>query len=72
MLYINIPNKTKRYLSGYTSPVLTVPAMCASFTKRIQDEWFVRAFYEYKYCKERNGVVFYPTLTYNCEHHHYK
>lgn len=71
MIYINIPNKTRRYLKGYSPSSLRVPAPCMDLTRLQQNEWFVRAFYEFKNCVDNGGSVWFPTLTYDNKHIHY-
>lgn len=66
---ILIKNRSRRYVDGVSKMFFRVPCgHCKECLKSQQDEWFVRAFFEYLRCKNCGGHVFFPTFSYNKEH----
>lgn len=66
---ITIKNRSRRYVDGVSKMFFHVPCgHCKECMKAQQDEWFVRAFFEYLRCKNAGGHVFFPTFSYNKEH----
>lgn len=65
---IRIKNPSRRYREGIDKMFFTVPCgQCEECRKRIEDDWFVRSFFEFKRIQNCKGMVFFPTLTYNDE-----
>lgn len=66
---ITITNNTRRFVRGLTRPMLMVGCgHCSECMKKKEDDWFVRAYFEYKCCMELGGEVWFPTLTFNEAH----
>lgn len=65
---INIINPTRRFVNGVSQYRLNVPCgCCKECEKTKQDDWFVRAFFEYKRVKALGGDVWFPLFTFNDE-----
>lgn len=65
-LHINNPTKPQYRVVGYTSPELVVPCgRCNECRMHKQDNWFVRLYSEWLFCKETGGDAFFLTTTYN-------
>lgn len=65
-LHVNNPTKPQYRVAGYTSPVLVVPCgRCNECRMHKQDNWFVRLYSEWLFCKETGGDAFFFTTTYN-------
>lgn len=63
---IIIKNGSRRYRDGIDKMFFHVPCgHCKECLKREQDDWFVRAFFEYKRIEKIGGSVFFPTFSYN-------
>lgn len=62
---ITIPNPTRRFVDGVSRYRQQVPCgCCKDCLKSQQDDWFVRAYFEYKRVKDAGGDVWFPLLTY--------
>lgn len=69
---ITIKNKSRRYRDGLDKMFFDVPCgHCFQCRKQEQDEWFVRAFYEWKRVSKVGGHVFFPTFSYRNEDLHW-
>lgn len=61
---IIIANRSRRYCEGLSKRHFSVSCgHCYECQKRLQDDWFVRAFFEYQRIKN-NGSCWFPTLSY--------
>lgn len=66
---IHIGNPTRRFVPGFSRPVLTVPCgHCKECIQQQQDDWFVRSVFEYKRVEAAGGAVWFPTLSYSDEY----
>lgn len=62
---IQIKNKSRRYKDGVSPMFFNVPCgHCYECRKKEQDDWFVRAFFEWKRVQKVGGHVFFPTFSY--------
>lgn len=62
---IYVKNRTRRFGSGVTKLGFWVPCgKCEACRERMRQEWFIRAFCEWKDCTEKGGTVYFPTFTY--------
>lgn len=65
---ITIPNPSRRFVDGISKYRQQVPCgCCKDCLKQQQDDWFVRAFFEYKRVKDAGGDAWFPLLTYRDE-----
>lgn len=66
---LTIGNPTRRFVSGLSKPLLTVPCgHCRECVQKQQDDWFIRSVFETKRVQSKGGAVWFPTLTYNNVH----
>lgn len=66
---IHIINKTRCFNKFGTRVYQSVPCgHCKDCKSREQDDWYIRAFFEYKNCISKGGAVWFPTLTYDDAH----
>lgn len=64
---ITIANRSRRFTEGVSKMHLQVPCgYCHECAKLMQDDWFVRAFFEFQRIK-KYGSCWFPTLTYDDE-----
>lgn len=65
---INIINRSKTFIPGRKARINVPCGKCESCRSNKRNDWFVRAYYEYKRIVDNNGLVVFPTLTYrpNC------
>lgn len=65
---IIIKNPSRKYRDGIDKMFFRVPCgHCKECIKSQQDDWFVRAFFEWKRIEALGGCVFFPTLTFRDE-----
>lgn len=65
---IIIKNPSRKYRDGIDKMFFRVPCgHCKECIKSQQDDWFVRAFFEWKRIEACGGSVFFPTLTFRDE-----
>lgn len=65
---ITISNPTRRFVDGISRYRQQVPCgCCKECIKSQQDDWFVRAYFEYQRVKKAGGDVWFPLLTYSEE-----
>lgn len=66
---LHIGNPSRRFRQGYMARYIDVPCnSCPDCQSRQQDDWYIRAFFEYRRCQMLGGATWFPTLTYNDEH----
>ena len=62
---IHIKNNSRRILHGVSPLHFDVPCgHCKDCQKQLQDDWYIRALFEWKRVKALGGDLFFPTLTY--------
>lgn len=65
---IKIKNSSRTYRDGFDKMFFNVPCgRCEECQKKQQDDWFVRAYFEWLRIRKVGGCVFFPTFTYNNE-----
>lgn len=63
-----IINPTKALTQAPQNRLVMIPCgMCAECIKRMQEDWFIRAFFDYEDSKARGLKRYFPTLTYTNE-----
>lgn len=63
---LHIPNKSRSFKNTESYRFLTVPCgKCLSCRGQSQDDWYIRAFFEYRRCQKVGGLTWFPTFTYN-------
>lgn len=63
---ILVKNPSRMYVDGLSDMFLRVPCgHCKECLKSMQDDWFVRALFEFKRVKALGGSCWFPTLSYN-------
>lgn len=66
---LHIGNKSRSFIDGCHPVGFTVPCgKCTDCVRSYQDDWFVRAFFEYKSCKKAHGVTYFVLFTYKDEY----
>lgn len=62
---IQIINKTRSYIPEGSKVFQSVPCgSCSDCKSRQQDDWYIRAFFEWKRCQKKGGATWFVTLTY--------
>lgn len=66
---IHIANRSRSFRDACCPTQFVVPCgHCSECRRSVQDDWFVRSFYEYKDCLSKGGQVFLILLTIDDEH----
>lgn len=66
---ITIKNNSKLYRPLVSKDLVKVPCgKCRECRLKMQNEWFIRIYYEWLECRQHGGQTFFITLTYNDYH----